>query len=166
LVGDTLGVGGGYGDHAQFDLPIGNDFRQAIKLANFDILDMRADLFGVGFEGSDDAEALLHEPPVTQEGSSQVSYTDEGHPPFAVGPEDDLDRTDEFLATVANAGMAKVPEMGQILTNLGIGEAQVPAKLTAAGGLFAISDQVLKLSQVKAQAADDRLGNSAGIGSW
>src|SRR5262245_59249285 len=73
LVGHALGMGSGHGNHSQLDLPVSNNFRQAIQLANLDILDVRADLFGIGFESRDDAEPLLHETTVTQEGPAQVS---------------------------------------------------------------------------------------------
>lgn len=165
LIGYCLCMRCRYSNHSQFDLSVANHFSQAVQVANLDVLDMRANLFRVGFKGGDNAESLLNEATIAQESTTEVAHPYECHPPFSIRPKDDLDRANKFLTAVADARVPEVPKVGQILADLGIGEAQLPAKLTATDRLFAIGNQVLKLSQIQAQPANNRLGYGTRIGS-
>ena len=75
-----------------------------------------------------------------------------------VGAQDAADCDDQLFAAVADARIAEVPEIGQILANLGIGKAEQAAELTGTGGFVAVANQMLEFAQIKAQPIDDRLG--------
>ena len=129
-------------------------------MVQFDPFDMGTNLLGVGLKCCHDPEPLLDKPTITQQRAAQVTDAHQRHPPFAVGAQDDLaDLADQLLAAVPNAWVPEVAEMSQVLANLRVGEAKLATELAAADGLLAIGDQVLELSQIQAEPADDRLGN-------
>lgn len=165
LVGDFLGMRRRNRQHPKLDLFLRDDFDQSRKRPNFHPVDHRTRLAGIRIKRGDNPEPLLDKSPVAKQRTAQIADADECHAPFAVGPQNYFDRTDQFLTAIANPRMAKVPEMGQIFTNLGIGKAQLPAELAAADCLFAIGDQVLQFPQIEAQPAHYRFRNRTRIRS-
>ena len=75
-----------------------------------------------------------------------------------IGAQDAANGDDQFVATIADARIAEMAEIGQILANLGVGEAEQVAELAGAGGFVAVANQMLQFAQIKAQPIDDRLG--------
>ena len=71
---------------------------------------------------------------------------------------------DQLLAAVADARVAEMAEAGEVLADLGVGEAQQPAELAGADRRLAVPHQVLQLAQVEAQPVDHRLGDVVRIG--
>ena len=114
---------------------------------------------GIDVERGHDAKALVAEALVAQQGAAQVTGADHGHRPVAIGAQDLADGLDQVVAAVADARVAKMAEIGQILADLGVAKAQQPAELAGAGALVAVAHQVLQFAQVQAQPADHRLGN-------
>ena len=83
-----------------------------------------ANLGGFCVESRDHAETLLMEPSISQQGTAQVAHAHQGHLPLAVGSQNVANCGHQFLAAISDARMAKVPKMGQILADLGVGESQ------------------------------------------
>ena len=88
-----------------------------------------------------------------------LHYPDDRHVPNTVGTEDAADRFDQLAATVANTGIAKVAEVREIFSHLGVGETEPLSQLAGADRLVPAAVQVLQLSQVETQPADHCLGN-------
>ena len=91
--------------------------------------------------------------------TAEVSGADQQDAPDLVGAEDALDLGDQIIDAVADAGVAEGSEVGEILADLSISEAEDAAKLRRTGRLVAVADQVLQFPEVQAQSADDGLGN-------
>src|SRR5262249_51105790 len=73
--------------------------------------------------------------------------------------QDLLDGLDQLAAAIADARIAELAEIGQVLTHLRVCKSKQLAKLRRTGRLQAVADLMLQLAQVKTQAADDGLGN-------
>ena len=84
---------------------------------------------------------------------------------MAVGAQNAANCRDQLVAAVADAGMAEMAEIGEILADLGIGEAEQRGR---AGWELTVAlpgaNELLQLAQVEAQPADDRLGDVSGTG--
>ena len=65
------------------------------------------------------------------QGTSEVTYTDQQHVGLPVSSEDVTNPLDQFRYAVSYSRVAELPEISQILANLGVGEAQRLTKLTA-----------------------------------
>ena len=100
---------------------------QMVEVIDAHALDRGADPLGIDVEGGHDAKALVIESLVAQQGSAQVAGADHGHRPIAIGAQDFANGVDQVVAAIANAGMAEVPEIGQVLANLGVAEAEQPS---------------------------------------
>lgn len=154
LVGRLLGVGGGHGDHAELNAFSMHDFGEIRGIVDRNAFDLAADDAGIAVECGHDAEALGWKSLVPQEGAAHIADADHRDGPLAIGAEDAADFSDEFVAAVADAGVAEVAEIGEVLADLGVGEAEERGELAGAHGSAAGADQVLEFAQVEAEPAD------------
>jgi hypothetical protein len=115
-----------------------------------DAFDGRTGYAGVDIKRRDDAKALRRETLVPEQCTAHVANSDHRDRPLPVGAENMADLRDQLMASVPNPGVTKVPEIGQVLANLGIGEAQHLAELAGANSRAAIANQMLQLSKVEA----------------
>ena len=81
-------------------------------------------LIRVVIKDDDDSEILFFKTFVVKECSSKVAEADQGDVPGPVNPQNFSQTGNEISDVVADTRMAELPEIGQILTNLCIGQAQ------------------------------------------
>src|SRR5258708_4383012 len=94
-------------------------------------VDFLADLAGVGVEQGDKSEPLALKAAVAQQGAGEIADADEHGGPGAVDAEAVAKGGDQVGDEVADAGLAEVAEVGEILADLGIVDAESLADLAA-----------------------------------
>ena len=72
----------------------------------------------------DNPKALVTESFVSQQSATKVARSDHCHGPIRVSSQNLAHRLDQVIAAITNAGMAKMTEIGQILTHLRIAKAE------------------------------------------
>jgi hypothetical protein len=93
---------------------------------------------------------------------TQVTGAHEQHVPRAVGAEDAFDPRDQLIHAVSDAGVPKLPEIGQVLANLGIGKPQRLAELLARDRLTIMAQEALELPEIETQSPDRRRRHKIG----
>jgi hypothetical protein len=99
-----------------------------------DPLDLRTHHLRVAIERGHDAKALSGKAFVAQERAAHVADADHRDRPLAIGAEDAADFSDQFVAAVADARMAKMAEIREVFADLSIGEAEQRGELAGADG--------------------------------
>ncbi len=112
-------------------------------MVNRHALDAAAGLRRIGIESRHDIEPLLRKAAIAQQGPAKVAGPDQDRVPALVGAQNAANRRHQLITAIANARVAKVPEVGQVLANLGVGEAEPAAELTAARRGMPLVDEVL-----------------------
>src|SRR5207302_105276 len=112
--------------------------------------------------------ALGVEAAVGAEGAAEVAGADEQDVPHLVRAEDAFDLEDEVVHAVADAGVAELAEVGEVLADLGIGEAEALAELAAGDRAAVLALERLELPQVEAEPADGGIGDQVRpqVGAW
>ena len=64
------------------------------------------------------------------------------------------ERRDQLLGRVADAGVAQVAQVGQVLAHLGVGDAERLAELAAGDGAASLACEAFQAAQVQAEPAD------------
>src|SRR5262249_35495630 len=90
----------------------------------------------------------------------QVADADDRHRPLAVDAQLAAQGCDDFLRGVADAGVAEVAEVGEVLADLGVGDAEGLAELAAGDGPHPRAVEPFEGPQVKAQARDRGRGEA------
>jgi hypothetical protein len=75
-------------------------------------------------------ESLLPEPTITQQRTSEVADPDQDGFPVAINPELVSNRGDQLGCWIADSRLAKIPEAGQVLADLGVAHADRFAEQT------------------------------------
>ena len=86
----------------------------------------------------------------------QVARSDEEHVRDPIRTQDAANLLDQLWDAVPDPGVAELPEIGEVLADLGVGEAERLTKLTAGDRLTVVLAKGLELSQVEAQPPDRR----------
>ena len=76
-----------------------------------------------------------------------------------IGSHDFFDFGDQFDATVTDSWIAKLAEIGEVLSDLGIRKTKDLAKLDRTDRLATLPEQNLEFPQVKTESPDDCLGD-------
>ena len=103
-------------------------------------------------------ESAGAEAAISQQGSTQVSQTDQGQRPVVVDPEDMPQGVDQLLDAIADARMAELAEKREILADLRILDREGLAELAARDGLEALALIGLELPQVETHPPHNGLG--------
>ena len=111
---------------------------------------------GAGVEDGGEAESLGVEALVGHEGAAEVAGADEQDVPDLVGAEDALDLGDEVVDAVADAGVAELAEVGEVLADLGIGEVEGFAELLGGDGSAVLALEGFELAEVEARVGGRR----------
>ncbi len=135
--------GGRDRDHGEFRLLFFDDGRHVCHGENFQAVDFFSHFIGFPVEQSDEAEALLLKPAIAEEGAGQVADADDDSIPVSIDAEALPQGGDELRGWVADAGLAEVAEIGKILANLGVGDAESFAELSAGNGVGAFCGTTL-----------------------
>ena len=98
-------------------------------------------------------------PTVPEEGSPEIAQSNQGYIPRPVGPEDASDGRDELHTAVADAGVAELTEVGEVLADLSVGEAEFRSQLRRTHRFPPPLLEPLEFAQVETQATDDRSRN-------
>ena len=120
---------GRYHDHAQSDARGFHDVRQVIERSDENALDRLPHLRGIGIEGGVDREVLPAKPAVAKQRLTEVAHTDHHHRPRLVRTEDVPHCPDQFIAAVADTGIAELTKEAEVFADLGIAEAEQGAQL-------------------------------------
>ena len=110
-----------------------------------------------------DAKALGGKSLVAQQCPAHVADADHRDGPLAIGAQNSADFRDQLVAPVADPRVAKMAEIREIFSHLGIGKAKQRRQLAGADGGPAGAHQMLQLAQIQAQTADDNGRNFLGI---
>ena len=121
--------------------------------------DPGADHTRIGIERSDNAEALRRKALVPQAGPGPCFRRRPCDRPLPVRAQDVTNLGDQLMAPIPDAGMAEMAEIRQVFANLGVGEAQHFSQLAGADRGSPLADQILQLSQVKAEPTNDDGGD-------
>lgn len=147
-IGDFLGDIGRDGEDGELDGLGLEGLLEFIQGLDGEADGVGTDLGGVGIKDGREAESLGMEASVGHEGAAEIAGTDEDDIPGFVGAEDMSDLADQLLDAVADAGMAELSEIGEILADLGIGEAEAFAQLLGRDGPLVLAGKRLQLAQV------------------
>ncbi len=161
FVGHRLSGSGRHHNHAQLDALLDHNFCQPVEVVDRHAFNIAARLRGLHVERRHDAEVLLPEAAIAEQGPTQVTDADHGDRPGSIGAQNMTDRGNQLLASVSDAGIAKVAEVGQIFADLGIGQTEQVAQVAGTGGLMAVSHQMLQFPQIQAEPIDDGFGHRA-----
>ncbi len=156
LVGYGLGITGWDGHKPKLDLLLRDNFHQLRQVMDRYSFDFAPNDSGIGIKSGDEPKSLTMKAAITKQRTSQVTDAYQGDTPLAVGSQNLADCPNQFVATVTDTRMAKMPKMSQILADLGIGKAESASQLAATSSFFAFADQVLQLAQVHTQPIYDR----------
>lgn len=129
-----LGLGGRNGDDSDADLFRVDDGRELGHGSDDETIGLgqgASHEAHVGVKNRRDAEAPAGEPTVGGQGPSQIACSDEGGCPDVVGAEDQAGLFDESVDTVSEPRTAELAEVGEILSDLRVGDAQSLSKLLA-----------------------------------
>jgi len=153
LVGDALGAVVGDGHDGQADVEAGDGGLQFGHGVDDERAAGGADLGGIGVEDGGEAEAFFFEPFIGQECAAEVAGSDEEDVPGPICAEDLADLGDEVIDAVADARVAELAEVGEVFSDLGIGECEAFAELLAGDGSTVVAFEGFELSQVEAEAS-------------
>jgi hypothetical protein len=117
-------------------------------------IDKGTDLAEVGVEESDDAKAALLESAVAEQRPSQVSHTSHGHKPVAVNAKDSTNGVDQFAYGIADARLAQVAEVSEILANLCIRDSEGLPQLSTGDFLDSLAQKEFEPAQIQTESAD------------
>jgi hypothetical protein len=151
------------GHDPDLDVALGDELCQLLHGPDPVPGDHLADHAGVLVEHGHDLEALQGEPLVGHQGPADVAGPDHGRVPRPIGPEDLAELAGELAHPVADAGMAELAEIGEVLSHLRVGEAQRRPQLLGADGLLLGVGPGLEFAQVQAQPLD---GGAGDLASW
>ena len=160
-IGNFLSGWSGDRNDGQADAELGDDLDGSVQVIDRNAFELFVDLGLIHVKGTGNFEPLMGEAAVSQQGSAEVSEADHGDRPALAGPQDVLDPGNQLAAAVADAGIAELAEVGQVLAHLGVRKLKQLAELRGAGGFVPVPHQALQLSQVQAQTIDDRFGDGA-----
>src|SRR5690606_14263634 len=76
------------------------------------------DLLRIGIEDGADHEAALLEVAIGDEGTTDLSRSDEGYLPAAIQPENSLQRSQQLRHRITEAPLAERAEKGEVLAHL------------------------------------------------
>ena len=154
---DFLSRRSGNRNHAQPNaLPTGN-ISQGIDVVNRDPFDLNARSTLVSIKSRDDSKALAAESTVPQQSSPEVSDTNDCDRPILIGAQNLLDRFNQFSTAISDSGITKLSKIGEIFSNLSIGESQQRTQLGGADGFLAFLLNLLQFAQIETQTTYDRL---------
>jgi hypothetical protein len=153
-VGHFLGGLGGDGEQAQFRTRGRHHLGHSLGRVDFQAVDPLAALGGVGVEQGDDAKAALREATVAQQGPGQVAHPHEHRRPFPVDSQGTPDGLDQFARRIADPRLAQVTERSQVLADLGVGDSERLAQLSAGDSRRPLALEPLEATEVEAEPAD------------
>src|SRR5213075_3168553 len=87
---------------------------------------------------------------------------DEQHVPRLIGPENLLNFGDQLLHAIADARVAELPEIRQVLAHLCVGQAEAFAKLLGGDRASLFASEAFKLAEVKAESPYGGVGDQLG----
>lgn len=146
LIGHVLSLRRRDGDHAKLDAQFSYQVAELPRIVDEDSFNLRSHDAGVEIERRHDAKALRGEALVTQQGPAHVADADQRDDPLSVGAQDAANLSDQLAASVANAWMPEMAEIGEVLADLGVGEAQHLTELTGTDRGTAVPGQVLQFT--------------------
>ncbi len=106
-------------------------------ILDLELSSLRADLGGVVIEDHGDLETAVRKSMVACEGMTDVAGADQCHVPDAVHLQDGAQFIEQEGDVVAGALLAELAELGDILADLGGGDAHLFAQVLGGGGLHA-----------------------------
>src|SRR5262249_23994945 len=118
-------------------------------------------LAGIGVEECDEGETLGAEAGVAGEGTADVADADEERVGDAIGAEDLAESCDERGDLVADAGAAELAEVGEVLADLCVGEAEGACEGAGGDGGDGLGVEGFELAQVEAESADSGMWDIA-----
>ncbi len=153
-IGHSLCRLGWDSDNTQFRA--GGRNHQAHRLGGLDseTVHERADLARVRIEEGDDAKAALLESAVAQQRPGQIAHAGHGDEPVAVDAKNTTNGGDQFAHGIADAGLAKVSEVSEILADLCVRDTKEFAQLATGNLLDPLAQKEFESAQVKTQSAN------------
>ncbi len=150
LIGRLLGMCRRDRDHAELDMLLPDYVAELHGVVHRDTFNLRADDPRVRVERRDNAESLFGKSLVAEQGTAHVADANHRNDPLPVGAQDAADFSDQLVAAIADAGMPKVAELGQVFSHLGVRHTQHFSELARANRRAAFADELAKLAQVQA----------------
>ena len=136
LVGDLLGGFGRDAEDGESNFEAFDGFGHLLHRLNGDVVGdfLGVDFFRIVVENSDELKSLFGKSAVSGEGLPEIAGADDADVARLVGAEDFFDLGDEVVDAISNARVAKLAEVGEVFSDLGVGELEGFAELLAGDG--------------------------------
>src|SRR5262249_53741262 len=131
LLSDALRRVGRDTEQREVDLVLGDELPHGVERLDLKPLVDLPDLARIAVEDRHDVEPARGEAPILQQGTAQVTESDQGQRPITINPQNSPQRRDQVIDPIADPRMAKLAEECEVLANLRVLDRQRLSKLAA-----------------------------------